>query len=58
MARISKWRRAAVCLHSNGDADGARQLYKGLLDSAPQNADALYSLGVLAQENGSFDEVL
>ena len=58
MARISSWRRAAACLHSSGDADGTRHFYQTLLDSDPRNADALYALGVLAQENGSFDEAL
>ena len=58
MARISSWHRAAPCLHSNGDVDKARQSYQKLLDSDPQNAAALFALGVLAQENGSFDEAL
>ena len=56
MARISSWRNAAACLKSNGDADRARQLYAKVLDLDPQNAAALYSMGILARENGSLDE--
>lgn len=56
MARISSWRNAAACLESNGDADRARQLYAKVLDLDPQNAAALYSMGILARENGSLDE--
>ena len=59
MARISSWRKAAVCLHSNGDADRARQLYQRVLDLDPRNAAAaLYSMGGLAREGGSPDEAV
>ena len=45
---------AAIELHRQGELDRAELIYRRILDEAPQHADALHLLGVLAHQRGQF----
>lgn len=48
----------AIARHRAGDLGSAAQLYRQLIDSDPNNADAYQLLGVLAQQMGKSDLAL
>lgn len=58
MTLISSRRTAAARLHGHGDLDRARQLYRKVLDLDPRDADALYSMGVLAEESDALKDAV
>jgi protein O-GlcNAc transferase len=43
---------AGLALHERGDLDGAEAAYAAVLAQAPQDADALHMMGVLADQRG------
>jgi len=48
--------RRAFALHQAGDVSGAETLYHRILEIAPQDHDAQYLLGTIAQQRGRLDE--
>ena len=48
----------AVKLQQNGALNEAEQLYRQILETAPQNADVLNMLGLIAQAKGLHDEAV
>src|SRR3954452_9712630 len=48
--------RRAFALHQAGDVTGAELLYRRILELAPQDHDAQYLLGTIAQQRGQLDE--
>ena len=48
----------AIILQKNGQFDGAHELYRRVLETAPDNPRALHYAGVLAHQQGRNDEAL
>lgn len=48
----------AVALHQARKLDEAEQLYRSLLEIAPEHADLLHLLGMIALQKGAFDSAL
>lgn len=48
----------ALALHRNGKLDEAEEIYRNLLDMAPEQTDVLNLLGTLACQKGAFDSAL
>src|SRR5574344_631387 len=48
----------AINLHQNGALNEAEQIYRQILETAPQNADVLNLLGLIAQTKGIHNEAI
>lgn len=48
----------AVAMHQAGKLDEAEQIYRQLLEIAPENTDLLHLLGMVAFQKGAFDSAL
>ena len=48
----------AIALQKNGQLAAAQELYRGVLDMAPDRSDALHYSGVLAHQQGHSDEAI
>ena len=53
---IQKTLEQAVDVHRSGDLARAGLLYRAVLEQDPNQADALHYLGVIAMQNGEFDD--
>lgn len=53
--RIKQMLRDALQKHSQGDVNGAKQLFKKVLSVDPRNADANYNLGAMAEDAGDLN---
>ena len=48
----------AVALQQNGALNEAEQIYRQILETAPNNADVLNLLGLIAQQRGFHQEAV